>query len=79
MAAITIRVSDETGERLDQLAGKLDLPVAAVATQAIEDYITREEWQIAEIDAGLAEATRGDFASDEDVASVIAKYTKPAP
>ena len=77
MTAITIRVSDETADRLDNLAQKLDLSLAHVATQAIEDFIAREEWQFAEIEAGLAEADRGDFASDEDVERVTAKYLRP--
>lgn len=49
-----------------------------VAAQAIEDFVAREEWQLAEIEAGLAEAERGDFASDRDVAAVVGKYVKSA-
>jgi len=77
MAAITVRVSAETDARLNQLAQKLARPKSAVAEQAIEDFVAREEWQIAEIEAGLAEADKGEFASDEDVARVLAKYLKP--
>lgn len=77
MNAITIRVSDDISERLDQLAQKLDLSTSVIAEQAIEDFVAREEWQLAEIEAGLAEADRGDFASSEDVAGVLAKYIKP--
>jgi predicted transcriptional regulator len=36
-----------------------------------------EEWQLAEIRAGLDAADRGEFASDEEVASIFAKYIKP--
>jgi len=79
MNAITVPVSDATVERLDALARKLDLPAARVAEQAIEDFVAREEWQIAEIEAGLAESDRGDFASAEEIAAVLAKYVKPAP
>jgi predicted transcriptional regulator len=77
MNAITIRISDDTAERLDQLARKLDRSQATMAEQAIEDFIVREEWQIAEIEAGLAEADAGDFATAEEVAAVAAKYVKP--
>ena len=41
---------------------------------AIEDHLAREAWQIAEIEAGLAEADRGEFASEEDSARVVAAY-----
>lgn len=76
MAAFTVRVSDETATRLDQLAEKLDRSRSYVAAQAIEDFVACEEWQLAEIEAGLAEAKRGDFASDSDVVAVVGKYVK---
>ena len=76
MAAFTVRVPDETATRLDQLAEKLDRSRSYVAAQAIEDFVAREEWQRAEIEAGLAEAERGDFACDRDIAAVVGKYVK---
>ncbi|SCB10754.1 CopG family ribbon-helix-helix protein [Rhizobium multihospitium] len=76
MAAFTVRVSDETANKLDQIAEKLDRSRAYMAAQAIEDYVAREEWQIAEIEAGLAEANRGEFANDDEVAKVVGKYIK---
>ena len=36
------------------------------------------EWQIAEIQKSLDEADRNDFATDEDVSSVIGKWPLPA-
>ncbi|MEZ2218909.1 CopG family ribbon-helix-helix protein [Rhizobium sp. RCC_161_2] len=78
MTAFTVRVSDETARKLDQIAEKLDRSRSYMAAQAIEDYVAREEWQIAEIEAGLAEANRGEFASDDEVAKVIGKYVKSA-
>jgi predicted transcriptional regulator len=77
MTAFTVRVPDETAAKLDQLAEKLDRSRSYMAAQAIEDFIAREEWQLAEIEAGLAEANRGEFASAEALADVIAKYVKP--
>jgi predicted transcriptional regulator len=76
MNAITVSVSEATAERLDALAKKLDVPAVSIAEQAIEDFVAREEWQIAEIEAGLAEADRGDFAPPESVAAVFAKYLR---
>lgn len=74
MTAFTVRVPDETAARLNQLAEKLDRSRSYMAAQAIEDFVAREEWQLAEIEAGLVEADRGDFASGEDLASVVGKY-----
>ena len=36
------------------------------------------EWLIAEIQKGLDEADRGDFATDEDVSKAIGKWARPA-
>lgn len=49
-----------------------------MTVQTIEDYVACEEWQFAEIEAGLAEAERGDFASDAELAAVIARYAHSA-
>ena len=76
MTAFTVRLPDDISKKLDALAAKLDRSRSYVAVQAIEDYVAREAWQLADIEAGLREAERGDFASDTDVAATIAKYTK---
>lgn len=77
MAAFTVRLDDEKTRKLDALASKLDRPRSYLAAQAIDDFLEREEWQIAEIEAGLAEADRGEFASADDLARVVAKYVTP--
>jgi predicted transcriptional regulator len=76
MTAFTIRVPDEVADRLNQIAQKLDRSRSYMAAQAIEDFVSREEWQLAEIEDGIAEADRGEFASDDDVARVVGKYVK---
>ena len=58
MNAFTVRLQDEAAAKLDRIAEKLDRSRAYVAAQAIEDFIAREEWQLAEIEAGLAEANQ---------------------
>ena len=78
MTAFTVRLPDDTADRLDQLAEKLDRSRSYVAAQAIEDFVARQEWQLAEIEAGLAEADRGEFANEQELAAVIGKYVKSA-
>lgn len=77
MSAFTVRLDDDKTRRLDLLASKLDRPRSYLAAQAIDDYLAREEWQIAEIEAGVTQAERGEFASVEDLARVVAKYVTP--
>ncbi len=76
MSAFTVRLSDDVARKLDALASKLDRSRSYVAAQAIGDFVAREAWQLADIEAGLREAERGEFATDAEVAAVIAKYTK---
>jgi len=78
MPAFTVRIPDAIAEKLDQLAAKLDRSRTYVAAQAIEDFVDREAWQLAEIEAGLAEANRGEFARAADLAAVVGKYVKSA-
>jgi len=77
-AAFTVRVSDEAASKLNQIAEKLDRSRAYMAAEAIEAFVEQQEWQLAEIESGLAEADRGEFASAEDVAKVVGKYVKSA-
>lgn len=76
MSAFTVRLTDEVAEKLDAIANKLDRSRSYVAARAIDDFVAREEWQLADIEAGLREAEKGDFATDAEVAATIAKYTK---
>jgi len=78
MSAFTVRVPDEIAERLDRLADKHDRSRSYMAARAIEDFVAREEWQLAEIEAGLVEARSGQFASANEVAQVNARYVQPA-
>ncbi|MGD9883451.1 MAG: hypothetical protein AB7F22_24445 [Reyranella sp.] len=39
------------------------------------DIDLREAWQLADIEAGLREAERGDVASDAELEATIAKFT----
>ena len=74
-AAFTLRLDEETLEALDRLAEKTERSRSWLATKAIEDYIALNAWQIGKIEAGTAAADRGDFASDDDVARVVSKYS----
>ncbi len=76
MTAFTVRVLEDTAEKLDELAIKMDRSRSFLAAKAIEEFVAREAWQLAEIEAGLAEANRGEFASEEEVERVIGKYLR---
>lgn len=79
MAAFTIRLADSEVEKLDKLADKLDRSRSYLAVKAIEEFIEKQAWQLAEIEAGLDEAKRGDFASKSELAEIAGKYLRPDP
>ncbi|WP_269071961.1 CopG family ribbon-helix-helix protein [Rhizobium sp. C4] len=74
MSALTISLSDETVEKLDTLAQVQESSRSSLVSRAIEEFIAKENWQIAEIQAGLDEAEKGDFASDDDLKIIIDRY-----
>ncbi|MBS0523107.1 MAG: CopG family ribbon-helix-helix protein [Proteobacteria bacterium] len=76
MSAFTVRLPDDVAEKLGALAAKLDRSRSYVAAQAIGDFVEREAWQLTDIEAGLREADKGEFATDAEVAATIAKYTR---
>jgi predicted transcriptional regulator len=74
-SAFTLRLNEATLDALDQLAEKTERSRSWLAAKAIEEYIALNAWQIGKIEAGIAAADRGDFASDDDVARVVGKYS----
>lgn len=65
-AAFTIRVRDDVVRKLDTIAVLSDRSRACWAAKVIEDYVAREEWQLAEIQAGFDESDRRELATVED-------------
>ncbi len=57
MSAFTVLLSDDVSKKLDALAAKLDRSRSYVAARAIGDFVEREAWQLADIEAGLREAS----------------------
>lgn len=69
-------ISEDLSRRIDQLAARSKL----TRGQIIEDALTygrslawQEKW-IAGVEAGLADAEKGDFVTEEEIAAVLSKY-----
>ncbi|MGL6408514.1 CopG family ribbon-helix-helix protein [Aeromonas veronii] len=45
-----------------------------LANQAIQDYLAREAWQIAQIEAALIEADSGDFVPEKEMAAKFSRW-----
>jgi predicted transcriptional regulator len=73
-AAVTIELDEETLSALDAFAAKLDRSRSALVSQALEEWLALQDWQIKEIEAGVADADAGRFATEDEVAAVFAKH-----
>jgi RHH-type transcriptional regulator, rel operon repressor / antitoxin RelB len=62
--------------RLDKLAKSTKRSRSFLAAEAIRDYVALNDWQIEEIQKGIAEANRGEFASPAEVARLRKKWTR---
>jgi RHH-type rel operon transcriptional repressor/antitoxin RelB len=71
---MTIRVDRRTKARLEKLAKATARTKSYLAAEAIRAYIELNEWQIAEIKAGIKEADAGDFATEAEVAATLRKW-----
>lgn len=75
-SVITLRIDAKLRKKLDKLAESTQRSRSFLAAEAIREYVDVNEWQIAEINKGIAEADAGDFTSDEQVQKTIAKWTR---
>ena len=74
MASMSMRLPDNLASQLDSLAESTGRTKTFLAVQAIKEFVAHESWQIAEIKKGLAEADAGDFATDEEMQALDAKW-----
>jgi len=70
---VTLRLDAATRKRLDRLAKATDRSRAALAAEAVRQFVDLNEWQIAAIQEGVHEANRGQFI---DHARLKAKWEK---
>lgn len=78
MGMMSLRLPDELTSQLDALAAATGRTKSFLAGQAIRDYIDREAWQIAEIQQAISEADAGDFATNDEVNAIGAKWNRNA-
>jgi predicted transcriptional regulator len=71
---LTIRLPATVKETLDKLAEATGRSRSFLAQEALRRYLEEEGWQVREIREGIREADAGDFATDEEVASTLAKW-----
>ncbi|MBD2201472.1 ribbon-helix-helix protein, CopG family [Calothrix sp. FACHB-1219] len=73
---ITFRIDSEKKATLDAIAAGINRDRSYVLNQAIDAYLEMHQWQLKEIQKGIAEAEIVDFATDEEVEATFAKLTR---
>ena len=71
---VTLRMDGALRGKLDKLAAATRRSRSFLAAEAIREYVELNGWQIGEIQKGLEEAERGEFASEAEVARVAKKW-----
>lgn len=71
---LNVRLPKELAAQLDALTKATGRTKSFLAVEALEAYIDQQNWQIAEVKAGIEEADRGEFATDAEMKAIFAKY-----
>ena len=74
---LSIRIDTETKKRLDALARRSKRSKSFLAAEAIAAYVESEEWQLGEIQAGMADLDAGEEISHEKVSKWLKSWGKP--
>lgn len=72
---VTFRLDREKREALDAIAAGMDRDRSYLINEAISLYLEMHQWQLEEIQKGVAEADAGDFATEDEVAAVFTRLT----
>lgn len=72
--SVTFRLEEGKIASLDALAASMDRDRSFLLNEAVENYLDLKQWQIAQIEAALAEADAGKFATDDEVKAAFAAF-----
>lgn len=73
---LSIRIDSETKKRLDALSKRARRSKSFLAAEAISAYVESEEWQLGEIQAGIAELDSAKGVSHERVSHWLKTWGK---
>lgn len=71
---INVRIPISVFNQLDELATATARTKSFVTVEALSSYLQAQAWQVKEVQEAIVEADNGDFATDDQVNAVFAKY-----
>ncbi len=72
--AMTVRLPADLAGQIEKLTKATGRNKSNIAVAALREYVEAEAWQIQDIEQGIEEADRGEFASTDEVNTFFAKY-----
>lgn len=77
-SVLTLRLDPKLKKQLDRLSHAMSRSRSFVAAEAIREYVALNDWQVEEVKKAIAEADRGEFATDKEVERTLKKWTRSA-
>ena len=74
---VTVDLDEPVLEALDRAAEQRGRSRADIIAEAVREYLETQRWQIEKIEAGIAAADRGDFATEDELDRITRKYASP--
>ncbi len=74
MRATTIRMEDTVLDRVDSMAKSVNRSRTWLINQAVEQFLSYEEWFVQEVQAGVNEVANGELASRGKVEQRFSKW-----
>jgi len=72
---INVRLPEALYHQIEELAKATARTKSYLAIDALTNYVLSESWQIRDIHEGIKEADAGEFATDQQVNAMFAKYS----
>ena len=71
---ISVRVSDDIAQRLADLANATERSKSYLMEQALEEFITHQEWQVKAIQRGIRQADTGKLVKHKKALKFLSKW-----
>jgi predicted transcriptional regulator len=77
IAPVSVRLDAELNDRLAAIATVPDRPKSWVIEQAIADFVSLQEWQLAAIEEGIGDADAGRVIGHDEVVAWVRSWGQP--
>ncbi|MGY6217360.1 CopG family ribbon-helix-helix protein [Methylolobus aquaticus] len=74
MKATTVRLADETLDRVDQLADAMHRSRTWVIKEAVDRYLDHEEWFVQQVTSAIKSVDAGHIATADEVAERFKRW-----